>query len=64
MYLKYKMIFDDQDGQHSYVDLVMFLMVSRSATSRHHQATRQPSGFPHGAKRTDWIELWLPGDST
>jgi hypothetical protein len=30
MYLKYKMIFHDQDGQHSYVDLVMCLMVSRS----------------------------------
>jgi hypothetical protein len=33
MYLKYKMIFHDQDGQHSYVDLVMCLMVSRSGMS-------------------------------
>jgi hypothetical protein len=30
MYLKCKMIFLDQDGQHSYVDLVKYLMVSRS----------------------------------
>jgi hypothetical protein len=31
MHLKYKMMFHDQNGQHSYVDLVMYLMVSRSA---------------------------------
>jgi hypothetical protein len=32
MYLKYKLIFHDQDAQHSYVDVVMCLMVSRSGT--------------------------------
>jgi hypothetical protein len=30
MHLKYKVMFHDQNGQHSYVDLVMCLMVLRS----------------------------------
>jgi hypothetical protein len=30
MHLKYKVMFHDQNGQHSYVNLVMCLMVSRS----------------------------------